>query len=465
MDSADFTELNQKILLAAKESEDETSLLTKLNVVVQDFSTRFPKVGGPMSLYSACMFLFDHNREHLSFFQAFCQETYRELTSIDYWDRSSLVAERMTMYQIDLYGSEKSNIAPQVQWFNHWKVSVENWFKRSVNERSWAQLGSGLFSRCEAFASSPILSEEVQSFWDLMIDEYGSFTPIESTLENLKKQVSEFAQIAMRNFDSTKAVSSILADKVRMLEKINAGEVVDMMNKLIAMAPKDLSSEEIEMAMNFIQSCESLVEACDASNELATTLRLSGEIEDAIEVLKQMTERPGFDVSYDKMALSSFKLGIYLDETGRKEEAGEIFFRLAEQEPQMESGRISIRTVMDASHRYSTLLHEAGNYELSKHYSLREHHLSEQVGDPFVFVRSCFNITNDCRLLNEDKEAIYWFELGMMNLKDACMNPNYVGTNPMGNQLIEQSRNLATLIGVGDEKWKELLRRIFIPEN
>ena len=38
-----------------------------------------------------------------------------------------------------------------------------------------------------------------------MIDEYGSFTPIESTLENLKKQVSEFAQIAMINFDSTKA--------------------------------------------------------------------------------------------------------------------------------------------------------------------------------------------------------------------------------------------------------------------
>ena len=139
--------------------------------------------------------------------------------------------------------------------------------------------------------------------------------------------------------------------------------------------------------------------------------------------------------------------------------------RLADEEPQLEDGMISMRTVMNASHRYSTLVHEAGDYEVSKLYSTREHHLSEQVGDPFIFVRSCFNITNDCRLLEQDKEAIYWFELGMMNLKDACMNPNYVGTNPMGNQLIEQSRSLATLIGVGDEKWKELFRQIFLPEK
>ena len=116
---------------------------------------------------------------------------------------------------------------------------------------------------------------------------------------------------------------------------------------------------------------------------------------------------------------------------------------------------------MDACHRYSTLLHNAENYEDSKLYSIREHHLSEQVGDPFQFVRSCFNIANDCRLLEEQKEALQWYELGMMNLKDACVNPGYTAPNPMGALLIEQSKNLAIILGHGEEKWNVLIQHIF----
>ena len=91
--------------------------------------------------------------------------------------------------------------------------------------------------------------------------------------------------------------------------------------------------------------------------------------------------------------------------------------------------------------------------------------MAEITGDPFLFVRSCFNVAADCKDLGEQKEALEWFILGMMNIKDSVtMGP--LGKPPLEhqNQIIELSRNHAIALGIED-RWSMMMQHIFGDEG
>ena len=104
-------------------------------------------------------------------------------------------------------------------------------------------------------------------------------------------------------------------------------------------------------------------------------------------------------------------------------------------------------------------------YAEAKQYSIRENTLSELSGDPFLFVRSCFNVTADCNDLGEEKEALEWFMLGMMNLRDG-LGINRPKETPRAHQeqLLEISKNLAIAMGI-EERWTMLMNHLFADEN
>ena len=236
------------------------------------------------------------------------------------------------------------------------------------------------------------------------------------------------------------------------------------MNKLIVMAPKVIAEDEIEFELGVIKSTQSRLEAFRLANELATSLRISGKLDRAISLLEEMLLRPDYDILYDVMAMSKFKLAVYHSESGRIESAKNLFTELSEQEPQFEKDLISTYTVLHSCNRLATIFHDNGEYEKSKSLSITEHKLAESFGDPFMFVRACLNVANDCRLLGQREESIDWLSLGLMNIRDAIFVPRHQSVNPAGLSLMEISKNLAIELGL-EERWESVMKTIFPSTN
>ena len=204
------------------------------------------------------------------------------------------------------------------------------------------------------------------------------------------------------------------------------GDLVDVMNRMIESAPKGITNEEIEIELYDINATKDINEACDASNNLASRLRISGQTEKGIEILSSVIERDDFDIQYNSAAISCVKLAIYLNEVGRGDEAEPLFKVVADEFHFTDQNSITAKTILGACDRYSSFLCSASRFSESKNYCIRENALAELIGDPFLFVRSCFNIAADCVDLGQEGEAIEWFVIGMKNLRDG------VGRGPMG---------------------------------
>ena len=461
MGPEDGDELFSRIIQAASNSTDEQSLEAGLWGVIDDFSIKFPEVGRATAMHQSTSFLFNNNARHLSFFPNLALLTYEELAKIEKWHAASSVAEHMTGYQIELLTNQQGNEQELINWFKLWKDSVKGWCEISVNELSWPNWGTGILNRCEEFSIIPTIQQEVYVFWDSLIDKYGTFEPTKETLERHRRELIDMTQMANREMDYHQLIRVVFSNRVRLLEKLNVGDLVDLMNRMIELTPKPITDEEIEIEMKNINSNADISQVCRLSNDLATRLRVSGKIDDGIKVLSSALERDEFDIQYDIMAMSCLKLAIYLDEVGRKDDAEPLFKQVADAEPGLDNNLITLHTVREACHRYSTLLHELGRIAECKEYLIRENNLSEMMGDPFSFVRSCFNIAADCNDLNQEKEALEWFMLGMMNIRDGFGTEGGPRTPPpFQEKLIEISRNLAIAMGIED-RWGMMMQHIF----
>jgi len=457
----DIEELSQRIIEGAKKSTGEKSLEKELLAVVDDFSDKFPELGRATALHEATSFLFNNDARHLSFFPSFALMAYEEVSRIPKWYDASIIAEHMTGYQIELLTNQQGNEGDLKKWFNLWADSVKGWCEIGVNEQSWPSWGTGILNRCEQFSIIPAIQQEVYDFWDSLIETHGSFEPLEETLLRHRKELIDMSKKAAREMDYYQVLKVIFSTRVRLLEKLRVGDLVDLMNRMIELAPKRITDEEVEIELRSINSNEDIRNVCKLSNDLATRLRVAGKIEDGIKVLSSVVEREDFDIKNDIMAFSSFKLAIYLDEVGRKGEAEPLFKQVADLDPGTDINSITPHTIREACHRYAGFLSSSGRFAESKVYSMRENALAELTGDPLLFARSCFNVTADCHDLGEEREALEWFILGMMNLPDALGND--LGTQaPPEHQtaLLEISRNLAIAMGIED-RWAMMMKHIF----
>jgi len=465
MGPEEHEELSQKIIESAKKSTDEDSLEKELFIVIDEFTERFPELGRAKALHEATSFLFNNNARHFSFFPGFALMAYEALSEIPKWHDASVIAEHMTGYQIELLTNEQGSESELKKWFDLWAKSVNGWCEISVNEKSWPSWGTGILNRCEHFSTINEIQQDVYEFWDSLIETHGSFEPLEETLQRHRMELIEMAQIAAREMDYYQLFKVVFSNRVRLLNKLNTGDLVDLMNRMIELAPNPITDEEVEIELRSINSTEDIMQVCKLSNDLATRLRVAGKIEDGIKILSSVVENEEFDIQYDVMAMSSVKLGIYLDELGRGNDAEILFKQVADEDPGTDVNTISIYTVREACHRYASFLSSLERYAESKQYSIRENTLAELSGDPFLFVRSCFNVAADCNDLSEEKEALEWFMLGMMNLRDG-LGINRATETPRRNQemLLEISRNLAIAMGI-EERWTMLMNHIFADDE
>ncbi len=460
MGPEDIKELSQEIFDVAKKSTDEKSLAKELFIVIDDFSHKFPELGRATALHEVTSFLFNNRARHLSFFPSIALMAYEEATQIQNWYDASIIAEHMTEYQIELLTNQQGNEEDLKKWFNLWAESVKEWCKIHFNVQSWPIWGTRILNICEQFSIIPVIQEEVFNFWDFLIETYGSFQPLEETLLRYRKELDDMSKKADREMDFYQVLKVILSTRILLLRKLMAGDLVDLMNRAIELAPKQITDEEFEVELGIINSNEDINIVCEFSNELASRLRVAGKIEDGIKVLQSVVGRENFDIKYNNMAISSLKLAIYLDEVNRKKEAEDIFKQVADIDPGTELNSITPMTIHEACNRYSGVLIRSGRFAESKLYSMRQNTLAELMGDPLLFVRSCFNVTADCNDLDEESEALEWFILGMRNLPDALVSDLEKHPQEHQTKLIDMSRNLAVAMGIED-RWGMMMNHMF----
>ena len=209
---------------------------------------------------------------------------YEALSEIPKWHDASVIAEHMTGYQIELLTNEQGSESELKKWFDLWAKSVNGWCEISVNKESWPSWGTGILNRCEHFSTINGIQQGVYEFWDSLIETHGSFEPLEETLQRHRMELIEMAQIAAREMDYYQLFKVIFTNKVRLLEKLNTGDLVDLMNRMIELSPSQITDEEVEVEVNNINSSEDIMQICKLSNELATRLRVSGKIEDGVKI-------------------------------------------------------------------------------------------------------------------------------------------------------------------------------------
>ena len=461
----DVANLSRRIMESAKDSNDEKSLELGLWLVIDDFTERFPERGRAAALHEATSFLFNNNARHFSFFPSFALMAYEALSEILKWYDASVIAEHMIGYQIELLTNQHGNERDLKKWFNLWANSVNGWCEISVDEHSWPGWGTGILNRCEQFSRIPSIQQEVYGFWNSIIEQYGSFTPTKETLDRHRGELNEMSILAIREMDYFQLLKVDFTSRVKLLTKLDVGDLVDVMNRAIEYAPKRITDEEIEVELNTINSAKELEKIAHLSNELASRLRIEGRINKGIEILSNLIEKEYFEIQGDETAMTYLKLAIYYDEVGRGEDAEPLFKHIADLEASPGAGSVSTLTIREASHRYAGFLSRLERYTESKKYSIRENTLAELIGDPFLFVSSCFNVAADCKDLNEQKEALEWFMLGMMNIKDSVtIGP--LGKPPLEHQsqVIELSRNHAIALGIED-RWAMMMQHIFGDEG
>jgi hypothetical protein len=459
MNPEDAATLSRRVFEAARGSTDSESLEEGLWSVINEYSDKFPNMGRALALHEVTSFMFNNDARHFPFFHDIALMAYDANAEISKWHDAEIIAEHMMGFQVELLLNQIGNEEDLKSWFGKWCKAVEEWASNCVNEESWPYWGTGVLNKCEMFSKTSLLREDVHKFWNSMIDVYGSFAPLDETLQRHEDELLQNAQLVLRELDLAQQMKSDFTNRVRLLHRLEVEDLVDRMNILIEYAPKRLSDGEIEVELNFISKADNIAEASQLTNDLATRLRLQGDIEKGVEILSSALELSNEVTETQELAFSALKLAIYLDEMDRKEEAKSWFKKIADAEHGPDS--VSIEAVQQACQRYSALLIEEGRIAESKEYTIRHNALAEMMGDPYLFVRSCFNIVTDCHELGQGEEAEEWFLLGMINLRDG------INTGPMGpispqhqQQLLEQSSNVSELIGQ-KHAWTEMMQHIF----
>ena len=463
MNPEDAATLSRRVFEAARGSTDSESLEEGLWSVINEYSDKFPDMGRALALHEVTSFMFNNDARHFPFFHDIALMAYDANAEISKWHDAEIIAEHMMGFQVELLLNQIGNEEDLKSWFGKWCKAVEGWASNCVNEESWPYWGTGVLNKCEMFSKTRLLREDVLKFWNSMIDVYDPFAPIDETLQRHEDELLQNSQLVLRELDLWQQVKYDFTNRVSLLHRLEVGDLVDRMNILIEFAPKRLDDDELEVELNNIKKSKNTVEACHLTNDLATRLRLQGDIEKGVEILSSVVERSNEVTEIDELARSALKLAIYLDEMDRKEEAESWFKKIADAEHGPDS--VNIRTVGDACLRYSALLVEAGRIAESKEYMIRHNALAEMMGDPYLFVRSCFNIVTDCHELGQGEEAEEWFLLGMMNLRDGISVGPTMGISPQHQQaLFELSSNVSGLIGQ-EHAWTGMMQHIFGDES
>lgn len=466
MTPEEIQEISQRVLESAQASSDEESLKAGMESIIEEFSQRFPENGRAIALHEVVSFLFANNVQHFSFFPEFVQLAYDALGEISKWHAASSLAEKMIEHLIELSFNNQAEEEESGKWFTMWANSVRKWCETSVNEESWPNWGTGILNRCERFCMIISIQEDIFEFWDSLLDTYGTFAPSQETVERNRNELLDLSKRTASEPDSHHLLKAIFTTRIRLHKRLDVGDLVDLMNRCIELAPKQISAEEVEIHIREINSAKGVDEACTLAKSLAKRLRVGGDLEKAIAILNERVEALSTEVQTEAMASTHLQLAIYLDEGGYKEKAETYFQMIAELEPGTDSDSISVRTVHSACHRYASFLSTAERFTESKKYSIREHSLSELLGDPYLFVRSCFNIVADCLDLKEDDESSEWYMLGMANLRDAIYKGGPMGmlSDSLKESLLQQAYHLTARLGIED-KWPSLINHLFAEPN
>lgn len=462
MNQSDLNEIGRKVLELLNHSKDIGILEKDLTSLVDEYSEIFPKVGRAATLQEITSQLYNNDLVRLPFFRDFALMAFTANAEIGRWQWAERVAYPIIDLENKLFLENKSNESHIIDWFQRWAEAVEKcaseqlYFEKWTDSYSWPKWGTAILEMCEVLISIAVIQEKVQKFWNSMIDVYGPFDLPQETLLGYEEEFVNFQDHYKREMDSGQIIKHLLEMRVNFLYRLEVGDIVDRMNMMIELIPGPISSEELEIEISYFEDEKDPLEKCRLANRLATKLRLAGDMSRGIEVLSKATDSIKDVTESDVTSVSALKLGIYLDENGRKEEAESLFRTISDAEHGPDS--VNIRTVDGACQRLATILVDSERYEESKEYTIRHNSLAEMMGDAFLFVRSCFNIVADCHELGQKEEAEEWFVLGMANLKDGITRGSIHDSHRQ--QLLRQSSNIAVLIG-RQQAWEGMMKHIF----
>lgn len=451
-----MNDLGKRVAEVANQSSDAETLEKGLTSLVNEYSVTFPQNGKAVALHEVTSQMFNNNATHFPFFPDFALMAYEANLEIGRWHWAERIAEPMVGLEIKLFAEHGGSGDSVKDWFRRWIKAVEIWSEEDVDTDSWPSWGTGILNRCEVFSNAAIIQDDVYGFWNSIIEAHGAFAPLEETLARHQQEFAQLVDLYQRDMDSGQWVKRELNRRVNLLSRLEVEDLVDRMNMIIELIPGTLTPEELEIKLSQMEGENDPLERCALANSLATKLRLDGNLDLGIEVLSRAIDMVEDVTKNDVTSMSTVKLGIYLDEAGRKDEAESLFRKISDAEhgPDL----VNIRTVDGACQRLATLLAESERYEESKEYTKVHNSLAEMMGDAFLFVRSCFNVVADCHELGQKEEAEEWFVLGMANLRDGITVGSIHADNQR--QLLEQSSNIATLIG-RQHAWQGMMQHIF----
>lgn len=462
MNQSDMNEIGKRVVESLNHSKDIGILEKDLTSLVDEYSEIFPKVGRAATLQEITSQLYNNDLVRLPFFRDFALMAFTANAEIGRWQWAERVAYPIIDLENKLFLENKSIESHIIDWFQRWAEAVEKcaseqlYFEKWTDSYSWPKWGTAILEMCEVLISIAVIQEKVQKFWNSMIDVYGPFDLPQETLLRYEEEFVNLQDHYKREMDSGQIIKHLLEMRVNFLSRLEVGDIVDRMNMMIELIPGPISSEELEIEISYFEDEKDPLEKCRLANRLATRLRLAGDMSRGIEVLSQAVNQMEDVTKFDDSAISALKLAIYLDETGRKEDAEPLFMLISDAEHGPDS--VAIRTVDTACQRLATIFVDSGRLEKSKEYTIRHNSLAEMMGDAYLFVRSCFNLVADCHELGQSEEALEWFSLGMANLKDAI---SLGSVNEAHQQLLlQQSSNIAKMIGL-HQAWEDLMHQLF----
>ena len=466
MNQSDADDLGKKVIEIAGQASDIDTLEKNLTSLVEEYSVTFPLDGKAIALQEITSQFFNNNATHFPFFKEFALMAFEANAEIGRWQWAERIAYPMIDLENNLFTSHGGSEDSVKDWFRRWTEAIEIctreelFFEKYFDSYSWPAWGTEILNMCEYLSKIKIIEEDVYKFWNSITENQGSFTPQEETLVRHQQELASLVDLYSREMDSGQWIKQELNRRINLLSRLEVDDLVDRMNMMIELIPRTITLEGLEIELSQIEEENDPLERCELANILATKLRLNGNLDLGIEVLSKAIDSIKDVTESDVTSVSALKLGIYLDEKGRKEEAEPLFRTISDAEHGPDS--VNIRTVDDACQRLATILVDSERYEESKEYTIRHNSLAEMMGDAFLFVRSCFNIVADCHELGQKEEAEEWFVLGMANLKDGITRRSIHDSHRQ--QLLRQSSNIAVLIG-RQQAWEGMMKHIFQTES
>jgi len=440
-------EIETTFLQCSEENQSRTELDNRLQDIKRQWKTicEPSEIGRPEFLMAQYMYVNDLVENEL--FLRYSQDAYEVCVGIHQWHSTCLVCEQVLETFLKMGPLNEHGKLEALNWFAQWAKSAEIWIEEiKPNEELWNQMGTAYLSRCEWFFDIDSLDEKVLDFWRNLINSYGSFTPTEEYQRNFADFLEQTIAELGRNADYRIIAKRNFIKKRIFFRGIDVPpELIDMINRQIAVLPSMISEDEIEVQINQLNDEKDFSEACSIVESFATRLRISGQRDIAISLMKKVLDRTDSEKESYISNRVRIKLGIYLDEEGSDiDEILPLFQNVLELPLNDDLERLENQ--YNSASRISSLFAEQGEIQRGLEYSQKALQLAELRGDDYDLVKSAWNYASDLYHTNQES-YLQFYELGIIHLYDALTKGEFQANANQTASLMNLFQGLSMKLG------------------